>query len=140
MQFPGTAFLHALIARLNADEAFATASRWSDVKVVLAFGDERWWLKLYGGKVIDSMPWFPMANPLGWDYQITAPLATWQALPLEPVYPLVFFDAPRVKIRDQGWSATRPRTSPSACGRTGARKSRAFGWSRTRAPSSGCGW
>lgn len=80
MQFPGTDFLHALIARLNANEAFATATRWSDVKVVLAFGDERWWLKLYGGKVIDSMPWFPMANPLGWDYQVAAPLAIWQAL------------------------------------------------------------
>ncbi|TDH56060.1 IS256 family transposase [Dankookia rubra] len=29
-------------------------------------------------------------------------LATWQARPLEPVYPLVFFDALRVKIRDEG--------------------------------------
>ncbi len=29
-------------------------------------------------------------------------IATWQARPLEPIYPLVFFDALRVKIRDQG--------------------------------------
>ena len=29
-------------------------------------------------------------------------LATWQARPLEAVYPLVFFDALRVKIRDEG--------------------------------------
>jgi putative transposase len=29
-------------------------------------------------------------------------VATWQARPLEPVYPLVFFDALRVKIRDEG--------------------------------------
>ena len=29
-------------------------------------------------------------------------IATWQARPLEPVYPLVFFDALRVKIRDEG--------------------------------------
>jgi putative transposase len=28
--------------------------------------------------------------------------AAWQARPLEPVYPLVFFDALRVKIRDEG--------------------------------------
>ena len=28
-------------------------------------------------------------------------VATWQARPLEPVYPLVFFDALRVKIRDE---------------------------------------
>lgn len=29
-------------------------------------------------------------------------IATWQARPLEPVYPLVFFDALRVKVRDEG--------------------------------------
>jgi putative transposase len=29
-------------------------------------------------------------------------IAIWQARPLEPVYPLVFFDAIRVKIRDEG--------------------------------------
>ena len=28
--------------------------------------------------------------------------AAWQSRPLEPVYPLVFFDALRVKIRDEG--------------------------------------
>jgi len=29
-------------------------------------------------------------------------IATWQARPLEPVYPLVFFDALRIKVRDEG--------------------------------------
>jgi putative transposase len=29
-------------------------------------------------------------------------ITTWQARPLEPVYPLVFFDALRVKVRDEG--------------------------------------
>ena len=29
-------------------------------------------------------------------------VATWQQRPLDPVYPLVFFDAIRVKIRDEG--------------------------------------
>ena len=29
-------------------------------------------------------------------------IASWQARPLEPIYPLVFFDALRVKIRDEG--------------------------------------
>src|ERR1700722_8922325 len=29
-------------------------------------------------------------------------VAAWQGRPLEPVYPLVFFDALRVKIRDEG--------------------------------------
>jgi putative transposase len=30
-------------------------------------------------------------------------VASWQARPLEPVYPIVFFDALRVKIRDEGF-------------------------------------
>ena len=29
-------------------------------------------------------------------------IATWQARPLEPVYPIVFFDALRIKVRDEG--------------------------------------
>jgi putative transposase len=29
-------------------------------------------------------------------------VAAWQARPLEPVYPLIFFDALRVKVRDEG--------------------------------------
>ncbi len=29
-------------------------------------------------------------------------MATWQARPLESIYPLVFFDALRVKVRDEG--------------------------------------
>jgi putative transposase len=34
-------------------------------------------------------------------------VATWQARPLEPVYPIVFFDALRVKIRDEGTVSNR---------------------------------
>jgi putative transposase len=33
---------------------------------------------------------------------VTAEIAAWQARPLEPVYPVVFFDALRVKMRDEG--------------------------------------
>jgi putative transposase len=29
-------------------------------------------------------------------------VAAWQARPLEPVYPIVFFDALRIKVRDEG--------------------------------------
>jgi putative transposase len=38
-------------------------------------------------------------------------VAAWQQRPLDPVYPLVFFDAIRVKIATRAWSATRPSTS-----------------------------
>jgi transposase-like protein len=29
-------------------------------------------------------------------------VAAWQGAPLEPLYPVVFFDALRVKVRDEG--------------------------------------
>lgn len=80
MTFPSMEFIERLVTTLNGDAAFNTASRWSDVKVLLRFGDQGYWLKLYGGKIIDHMVYFPMANPLGWDYAISAPLATWQQL------------------------------------------------------------
>ena len=80
MKFPSLEFVHALQAKLHASPEFAAATRWSDVKVVLAFGNDQYWLKLYGGRIIDLMPWFPMANPLGWDYRIAAALEHWHAL------------------------------------------------------------
>lgn len=33
---------------------------------------------------------------------VTTEIATWQTRPLEPVYPVIFFDALRVKMRDEG--------------------------------------
>ena len=80
MKFPSLEFVQALQERMNGDATFHTASRWSDVKVLLCFGDQRYWLKLYGGKIIDVMDYFPMANPLGWDYMISASLEIWRAL------------------------------------------------------------
>ena len=42
-------------------------------------------------------------------------VAIWQNRPLEPVYPLVFFDALRIKVRDEGLvrnKATRYEKQP----------------------------
>lgn len=77
MKFPSLEFVKAVQAKLNADKNFFTASKWSDVKVLLCFGNKRYWLKLYGGKVIDVMEY---PNPLGFDYMITASIENWKAL------------------------------------------------------------
>lgn len=66
-------------------------------------------------------------------------VTAWQNRPLEAIYPLVFLDAIRVKIRMRAWCATRLSTLPSACGPTVPRKCWASGSSRTKAPNSGCG-
>jgi putative transposase len=44
---------------------------------------------------------------------VSAEAAEWQSRPLEPLYPVVFFDAIRVKVRDEGGCATRRSTLPS---------------------------
>ena len=79
----------------------------------------------------------------------------WQNRPLDPIYPVVFLDALRVKIRDDGAptalrsgpfrtrarlrrrAATRRSTSPWASPWTATRRSSAFGSNRPKAPSSG---
>ena len=35
------------------------------------------------------------------DRRLVADVTAWQSRPLEPMYPVVFFDAVRVKIRDE---------------------------------------
>ena len=69
-------------------------------------------------------------------------VAEWQNRPLETSYPLVFFDAIRVKIRDarsatKAWSATRLSISRSASQRMERRTFSGSGSRRPRAPNSG---
>ena len=61
----------------------------------------------------------------------------WQNRPLDAVYPVVFFDALRVKVRDRAWSRTRPSTSRLRSMPKATSTFSASGSSRARAPSSG---
>ena len=80
MKFPSLEFVQHLQVALNDSERFSVVSQWSDVKVLLCFDDQRYWMKLYGGKVIDVMEYFPMANPIGWDYMIGSSVENWKEL------------------------------------------------------------
>jgi putative transposase len=65
-------------------------------------------------------------------------VAAWQSRGLESTYAVVFFDAIRVKIRNEGM--VNNRAVYLAIGvRWGTRKSWEFGSSRLKARSSGCG-
>ena len=59
--------------------------------------------------------------------------------PLEPVYPLVFFDALRVKIRDEGLVRNKAVYVALGVRPTEPRTFSAYGSSRMKAPNSGCG-
>jgi hypothetical protein len=62
----------------------------------------------------------------------------WQNRPLDVCYPLVFFDAIRVKIRDEGFVRNKAVYIALAFARMAPRRYSASGSSRPRAPSSGC--
>lgn len=71
-------------------------------------------------------------------------VAAWQQRPLDPVYPLVFFDAIRVKIRDEGLVRNKAIHIALAILRWASwpvapRWCWACGSSRTKGPNSGCG-
>src|ERR1700740_619540 len=61
----------------------------------------------------------------------------WQTRPLDPVYPVIFFDALRVKIRDEGLVRNKAVYVALALNPDGEKD---VGSSRPRAPSSGSRW
>ncbi|GGZ16377.1 hypothetical protein GCM10011614_33960 [Novosphingobium colocasiae] len=65
-------------------------------------------------------------------------VAAWQARPLDPAYPLVFFDAIRVKIRDEGMVRNKAIHIAQGSVPMATRRFWACGSSRTKGPSSGC--
>ena len=62
----------------------------------------------------------------------------WRARPLDAAYPLVIFDALRMKVRDESLVRNKASTPPLACGRMEPRSCLASGLNRTKEPNSGC--
>jgi putative transposase len=65
-------------------------------------------------------------------------VGAWQNRPLEPMYPLVFFDCLRVKIRDEGTVRNKALYLAIGVNTEGARRCSGCGWSRLKGQSSGC--
>jgi putative transposase len=66
-------------------------------------------------------------------------VAAWQSRGLEATYAIVFFDALRVKIRNEGLVNNRAVYLAMGCAARATRKSWGSGSSRLKAPNSGCG-
>lgn len=64
----------------------------------------------------------------------------WQQRPLEPMSPVVFFDALRVKIRDEGVVRNKAIYLALGVHRDGTRDVLGLWIEQTEGPSSGCGW
>ena len=65
-------------------------------------------------------------------------VAEWQNRPLDICYPLVFFDAIRVKVRDEGFVRNKAIYIALGVLPDGTKEILAFGSNRPRAPNSGC--
>jgi hypothetical protein len=78
--FPSLEFVQALQKRCNESEQFRKATEWSDVNVVLAFGDQRYWLKLYRGQSLDPMEYRPLSNAYGYDVLVSGQMDGWRDL------------------------------------------------------------
>jgi hypothetical protein len=79
-EFPSVEFWEGVQQRCNSLEDFRKATDWSDVNVVLAVGDQRYWLKLYRGKILDVMPYEPLSNALGYDVVVSGDRDAWKEL------------------------------------------------------------
>jgi putative transposase len=66
-------------------------------------------------------------------------IVEWQNRRLEALYPLIFFDAIRIKVRGEGTVRNKVVYLALGCGPTAPRRSSGCGSSRPKEPSSGCG-
>jgi len=80
MEFPSMEWITTFKEKCNESSNFNKASIWSDTKIVLRIGDNRYYLKLYRGKIIDIMEYLPFSNPLGYDILLSAPTEVWQKI------------------------------------------------------------
>lgn len=78
LELPSEAWIESLQEVCNDDEQFNRVAEWSDVTLVIVVGEERYWLKLYDGKIIDAMEYTPMSDPLGYDVILSGSREAWK--------------------------------------------------------------
>jgi hypothetical protein len=70
-------FVDEFVTEANGDPEFARQARWFDGSILLESGEERLWLKLYLGRVIDTMDFIP---PISYTFKISGAPEFWEAL------------------------------------------------------------
>ena len=78
MEFPSFEWIKAFHEKCNANPDFNRASMWADTRIVLGIGDNRYYMKVYRGKIIDIMEYLPFSNALGYDIILNAPVDVWK--------------------------------------------------------------
>lgn len=71
------AFQRRFLKALNANAEFNTQAQWFDGSVLLEVDDDRLWLKIYRGKVIDHETAVPA---FGYTFKFSGPESAWKQL------------------------------------------------------------
>jgi hypothetical protein len=77
MEMHGTEFQERFLAALGDDAEFAAEARWFDGSILVEVGDERLWLKIYRGRVIDTLEFVPV---FGYTFKISGSVTAWSML------------------------------------------------------------
>ncbi len=77
INFADMGFISKLTDALNRDETFAMQAKWFDGSILLESAGSQCWLKVYRGKVIDSLNYMPI---LGYTCKISGDPSAWQML------------------------------------------------------------
>lgn len=75
--FPSNGWRERLVAAVDGDKQFETASEQFDGSVALEVGEEVGWFKVYRGSVIDSEPYVPA---FGVTFRVVGDMTAWQQL------------------------------------------------------------
>jgi hypothetical protein len=70
-------FIEEFVSATNGNPEFLRQAKWFDGSILLESGEERLWLKLYLGRVIDTLDFIP---PTSYTFKISGAPEFWEAL------------------------------------------------------------
>ncbi len=73
-------FIEDLRIACEQNPEFVIATAFADTRLVLAFGNQRYFWKIYKSRIIDSIPFVTSFDPLGYDVIVQAPLEVWRSI------------------------------------------------------------
>jgi hypothetical protein len=77
MEIQGPDFAERFLAALGDDAEFEAEARWFDGSILVEVGEQRLWLKVYRGRVIDTLEFVPV---FGYTFKISGSESAWAML------------------------------------------------------------
>ena len=77
MQITDEEFRDRFLEALAADAEFEAEARWFDGSILIGVGDQLLWVKIYRGKVIDTLEFVPV---FGYTFKLSGSEAAWEML------------------------------------------------------------